>query len=165
MPTLQATTYRLVFDATTVRYPASEWLLPLALFAAFGVALASFPRLSEPERRRFVRPFGALSAIVAGAMAVGIWRTSEAQRSQVVGALRDGRYQLVEGVVEGFRPGAASSHPPEEFTVSGHRYRYAPAEHLYGFNQVAALGGPIRNGLRVRIAEVDGLIARLEVAP
>jgi hypothetical protein len=78
--------------------------------------------------------------------------------------LEQGSYQRVEGVVTGFRPGRADSHPPEEFDVDGHHFRYAPADQFYGFNTVAGEGGPIHEGARVRIADVDGIIARLEIA-
>jgi len=33
-----------------------------------------------------------------------------------------------------------------------------------GFNNTLSHGGPIHEGLRVRIADVDGAIARLEIA-
>ena len=158
-------TYRLIFDAATVRYAVWDWLFPAVLFVAFGITLVCFPDLYGRDRRRFTRPFGALLAAVAAWMAVGSWRATNSQRARVVDALRAGRYQLVQGVVQNFRPGDVDSHPPEEFTVAGHRYQYAPAEHLFGFNRVAAQGGPIREGLRVRIADVDGLIAWLEVSP
>jgi hypothetical protein len=86
------------------------------------------------------------------------------RRDEVLSALHGGRYEVIEGTVQGFHAGAASSHPPEEFDVSGHHFRYAPAELLYTFNHVAGAGGPMREGLRVRIASVEGRIARLEIA-
>ena len=156
--------YRLIFDATTVRYPVWPWLLPLALFAAFGLVLVRFPNLYG-QRSRFMRAVGTLLTIVGLGSALFIWHVRTGQRHKVIGALRDGHYALVEGRVSGFRPGAPTSHPPEEFDVNGHHYRYAPAEELYSFNHVAGAGGPIHDGVQVRIADVDGLIARLEIAP
>jgi len=64
-----------------VRYPASEWLLPLSLVAALGVALASFPRLSAPERRRFIRPFGPFGALFA--IAATRWQSESGTRRRL----------------------------------------------------------------------------------
>ena len=80
-------------------------------------------------------------------------------------ALRTGSYLTVEGVVTEFVPGRSDGHPAESFVVNGHRYEYSPYIVTSGFSQIQSHGGPIREGLRVRIADVDGTIARLEVAP
>src|SRR5689334_23745211 len=105
MMTAQVSPHRVLFDAASVHYAIWKWLVPCTLFSVWGVAMTAFPNLYGPERRRFTRPFGVLLTVVAIAMAVGIWRTTEAQRSRVVSALRSGRYKLVEGVVDSFRPG------------------------------------------------------------
>lgn len=157
-------TYHLVFDASAVHYPIWRWMAPWLVAAAVGAILLRWPGVYGPKRRRFMRLFGALLIAAGLGGAVWIWRASVGQRERVLAALRGGRYVAVEGVVQHFRPGAADSHPPEEFDVGGRHYRYAPSELLYGFSQVAGAGGPVREGLRVRIADVDGLIARLEIA-
>ena len=79
-------------------------------------------------------------------------------------ALRDSTYVVVEGVVTEFVPGRTDGHPAESFVVNGHRYEYSPYIVTSGFSQIQPLGGPIHEGLLVRIADVDGTIARLEVA-
>ena len=55
-------------------------------------------------------------------------------------------------------------HSLESFEVNGHRFAYSDYIVTAGFNNTQSHGGPIREGLQVRIVAVDGRIARLEVA-
>jgi hypothetical protein len=85
-----------------------------------------------------------------------------------VSSLRDrlasGEYERVESRVENFVPGDGGGHREESWTVvSGgraYRYRYVHSKTQPGFH---ASAGPVRAGARVRIADVGGYIARLEV--
>jgi hypothetical protein len=71
---------------------------------------------------------------------------------------------VVEGVVHDFVPMPFDGHPHESFEVAGHSYEYSDFEVTQGFNNTQSHGGPMRDGLRVRIADVGGRIARLEIA-
>jgi hypothetical protein len=55
-------------------------------------------------------------------------------------------------------------HDQESFTVGNHRFHYADNTISAGFNQTAAHGSPIHDGLHVRIHCVGNDIARLEIA-
>lgn len=79
-------------------------------------------------------------------------------------ALRQGRYRTVEGIVTDFQPGDYGGHRHETFKVGDARYSYLWPEITSAYNTPLPRGGFIREGLRVRIADVDGRIARLEVA-
>jgi hypothetical protein len=52
----------------------------------------------------------------------------------------------------------------ESFTVNGHHYRYSDSVVTAGFNNTQPHGGPIREGMTVRITNFGGQIARLEIA-
>jgi hypothetical protein len=87
-------------------------------------------------------------------------------------AMRAGRFTVVEGQVQEYRPPLRPSRrgkTPEKFMVRTDegifRYEYLESQIAPGFNLPADRGGPIREGLQVRIADVDGRIARLEIAP
>ena len=86
-------------------------------------------------------------------------------------AVRAGRFTVVEGHVEDFSPPVRSRNlkQRETFKVYSHkqtfRYRYLESEIAPGFNTPSDRDGPIYAGLRVRIADVGGRIARLEIAP
>jgi len=58
---------------------------------------------------------------------------------------------VVEGLVEQFRPMPAVGHSEEHFTVPGVSFAYSDYELRSGFNTTSAHGGPIREGLEVRI--------------
>ena len=84
------------------------------------------------------------------------------QLTHLRNALDKGRFAVVQGVVTSLQPG--DGHRSETFEVGGHRYEYSSSSRSVGFNRDAAVGGPIRNGLPVRITDVGGEIARLEIA-
>jgi hypothetical protein len=77
-----------------------------------------------------------------------------------------GHYAQVEGTIEEFTPG--DGHVDEQWTVVGpgtrRTYSYNPYGMTPGFDRIHSEGGPIRPGLRVRVVDVDGYIARLEIA-
>jgi hypothetical protein len=75
-----------------------------------------------------------------------------------------GEFHIIERIVEDFTPGKADGHPPEQFRVGNTHFTYSPYEITSAFHQVVENGGPLRNGLKVRIAETDGKILRLEIA-
>ena len=77
-------------------------------------------------------------------------------------ALLTGRYNVVTGRVEHFHPMPIQGHSEETFVVSGVRFSYSDYEVTYCFNQSASHGGPIRDGLPVRISYIDNCILKLE---
>ena len=78
--------------------------------------------------------------------------------------LERGNCSVVEGVVENFHPMPKSGHDTERFEVNGVHFSYSDYVMSPGFNNTASHGGPIRDGLRVRICHNSGDILRLEVA-
>jgi hypothetical protein len=83
--------------------------------------------------------------------------------------LSRGNYRIVQGTVTDFVPGDLGGHQPESWslqTSSGmFHYVYNPSViGVGGYDQTAGRGGVVRGGLRVRVLDVGGRIARLEVA-
>ena len=84
--------------------------------------------------------------------------------------LARGQYRLVEGVVRDFVPGDAGDHRAESWTLESSagsfHYSYNPAIiGEGGYDQTAAHGGQVREGKHVRVLDVNGRIARLEISP
>ena len=52
----------------------------------------------------------------------------------------------------------------QPFSVAGRRFSYSDYVVTAGFRQTTAHGGPIREGLRVRVTHAGNTILRLEVA-
>lgn len=77
--------------------------------------------------------------------------------------LRNGQYQIVEGLVKDFQPMPYQGHQDECFTVQSVQFCYSDYDIGSGFHNTASHGGPIREGLPVRIAYSRGVILRLEV--
>ena len=155
--------YEVVFDCCEAGY--RNWWFPMLGFGLAAV-MFGFERVVEPRLPRFMRPRWRLPPIfIYGFIAFWIALTFSFtiyDFAHVCGALRGGRAIVVEGAVRDFLPGG-ESRKTETFKVGGRSYEYSQSEVQAGFNTVASQGGPIRDGLGVRIHDVDGQIARLEV--
>ena len=73
-------------------------------------------------------------------------------------------YEVVEGIVKNFDPMPPSGHKMESFTVGGKRFEYSDYIITAGFNKTSSHGGPISEGLKVRISYIADTIIKLEVA-
>jgi hypothetical protein len=79
-------------------------------------------------------------------------------------ALASGKASVVEGVVTDFRPMPRAGHAHESFVVGGQRFFYSDYSVTAGFNNTRSHGGPIDNGVYVRITHRGNTILRLEIA-
>ncbi len=57
-----------------------------------------------------------------------------------------------------------NGHKDESFIVDGQRFTYSDFVGTAGFNHTRSQGGPIHNGIHVRIHHVGNEIARWEIA-
>lgn len=80
-----------------------------------------------------------------------------------VSALRNNRAQVVEGTVTEFKPMAYAGHGMESFVVQGVKFEYSDFIITAGFNNTASHGGPIREGLPVKIWYSGGEIPRVDI--
>jgi hypothetical protein len=79
-------------------------------------------------------------------------------------ALRSGKVSIVEGPVRGFHPMPFEGHAEESFSVDGRSFSYSDYVISSCFNNTASHGGPIREGIYVRIFYVDDdCILRIEM--
>jgi hypothetical protein len=85
------------------------------------------------------------------------------QHRDLVTRLRNGEFENVEGVITNFEPGSFNGHRRERFTVAGRTYTFSSAEWRAGYHDVQGEGGPLADGIAVRIADVNGTIARFEL--
>ncbi len=145
--------YRTVYDATRE--------FPRIWFPAVGLMIAGFCTLLWKYRSQIFT--GAEPAVVAGRkrilahFLVGSMLFTLGASIAVVQEYRDGpellragRAAVVEGVVENFQP-MRTGHDTERFTVDGVRFSYSHSIRGLFFNQTTWVGGPIREGLHVRI--------------
>jgi hypothetical protein len=163
---LASSGYRVIYDAAQLPFPA--WpVAAIGLVVAFaGVGLGAY------FRRRGVRS-SAASMVVTSAVIFGVsWSLLVggglyAQHGQLRSALRDGSFVRVEGVVFDSPPGAARDVNGRSWVVesgaTAHWYRYDRSALAVGYRRSAPGTGGLRDGSRVRIADIGGRIARLEV--
>jgi hypothetical protein len=72
-------------------------------------------------------------------------------------------YSTVEGPVHNFKPMPYEGHQEECFSIENQMFCYSDYEPQPGFHQSTSHGGPIREGLPVRVAYYEEQILRLEV--
>lgn len=157
--------YEIVFDVRSEGF--RYWFIPVTCLAFVALFLVRVLwRRAHPytggSRWRRVEPYVALGLAVLFTVVSSV--TMLRERDQLASALEDGRFVTVEGVVSKFVPMPEDGHPHESFEVAGRRYEYSDYMVTAGFNRTQSFGGPVREGLRVRIADVEGTIARLEIA-
>ena len=71
---------------------------------------------------------------------------------------------VVEGAVSNFKPMPITGHAMERFCVSGKCFEYSDFVRNGGFNNTMAHGGPIQDGLQVRVTYFGNVILKLEIA-
>ncbi|HKO13563.1 MAG TPA: hypothetical protein VJV22_16455 [Acidobacteriaceae bacterium] len=145
-----------VYDLAQSSAVNTRDLLVFAEFIAILLTLA----LLRPSRRK--------GAIFAGAVACALMLFASCyqylQYHSMFDRLQRGAYVKVDGTIMDFVPGDPAGHAPESFSVDGHRYSYWSSKDAPGFRMVQGRNGFLHNGVHVRIADINGAIARLEVA-
>jgi hypothetical protein len=131
----------------------------MLVFWPVPIPLSLPQNLQERASRIFSWCFFIFSLLVATALPSTLLEYQRATSD-----LREGRYSVVEGPVTDFIPMPYEGHALESFTVNGHRFSYSDNIMTAGFRNTASHGGPIREGLYVRISYSGNLILRLEVA-
>ena len=159
--------YVTVFD---VLRTAFQWqwtaygLVSIAICLALPKLMRIFgtrkPRWRVTWMPRFLLGFAIVSTLlVLIATSVDYLRATD--------ALRNKKTSVVEGLVTEFSPMPYTGHRLESFVVRGIRFAYADAVITAGFHNTTSHGGPIYEGLPVRIWYIVGSngpeILRLDV--
>jgi len=161
--------YVTVFDAANSPYRNLWFVLPGLAFSFVGAAMVFRPGLLDRLRFRpssakpWFRPFAwfyFLFAIVWTILAGGGLLSDAISAKR---AARNGDCRTIEGRVENFHPMPASGHDTERFDVQGVAFSYSDYVVTAGFNNTSTHGGPIREGLPVRICYRNGEILRLQI--
>jgi hypothetical protein len=156
---MHLTSYAVVFDAGRAGY--RTWELPLCgLIPVVIGALQALRQRNDRSRSSVQATIPTLLVAVGCSWVVLGLLSSYAEYSSLVAALHSGSYTTVEGVVEAYSP-QGSGRAPERWTVAGHEY-WLPygGETENDFSEPAV----VHAGDHVRIADVRGRIARLEIA-
>lgn len=162
-------TYTTVFDLAQDGYTA--WWAP-----AFGLILVTIGALLvfAPDLMRRLVPSGLQGTarrvsswiffVFASAWTAVVFIATFGEYKTGLSALRAGTASVVEGRVTDFVPKSSTGHAQEHFTVSGQRFSYSDNTLTSAFHNSASHGGPIREGLQVRITYFGNSILRVEIA-
>jgi len=159
-------TYRVIYDAAQLRFPAWPVASVGLAVALVGVGLGAYLRrrgITSAVARTVVSSaiiFGVSWSLLVGG---GLY----AQHAQLRRALAERSYVAVEGVVYDSPQGSAKDVDGRSWVVesgkTAHWYRYDSSPLSVGYRRGAPGTGGLRDGARVRIADIGGRIARLEV--
>lgn len=165
---ITSATYRVIYDAAQLRFPAWPVSSVGLAVALAGVGLGAYLRhrgITSATARTVVTSaiiFGVSWSLLVGG---GLY----AQHGQLRSALEERSFVSVEGVVYDSPQGSGAAKDVDgkswlvESGATAHWYRYDSSPLSVGYRRSAPGTGGLRDGVRVRIADVGGRIARLEV--
>lgn len=148
-------TYQVVYD---VNEAGIDWWFPGAglIFVLIGAAVWRFRHqlgwawrlgASVAGRSAFAALFLGFSLVWTCLASVAVVVPQQNARR----VLTNGEASVVEGPVRNFHPMPAGGHDTERFTVGAVHFAYSEYLIAPGFRQTSAHGGPVREGLPVRI--------------
>lgn len=166
------------FDIAEAGYKSWDFPAFGLIFVAVGLALLLGPKLInrfvprlwelfDTDGRKIAKKVWYPRLVLAFALAwiaFAFTATYKEYRS-FLADYRAGNYSVVEGVVEDFIPMPKSGHRYESFTVGGASFHYSDFNITAGFNNTRSHGGPMDEGIYVRVYHAGNTILRLEVEP
>jgi hypothetical protein len=159
--------YRVVFDVAEAGF--KSWTFPAfgLIFVAVGVFMV-IARKSLPgswaNRPKASAAFAFFFLGFALLWTLVSFMATYRDYSSLAAEESSGQVQVAEGRVSNFNPMPFSGHSMERFCVEAHCFEYSDYVITGGFNNTSSHGGPIRDGLPVRVTFVGNSIIKLEVA-
>ena len=158
--------YETVYDLQSEGY--AEWWFPafgLAMVILLVVILCYNQKLGK--WRNSTRAHKRLQWLALGFPVVWtIWaiRGTYLEYRKLSAIMNEGNVSMVSGRITNFDPMPTGGHRDESFRVNGERFSYSDYSVSPGFKKTAVHGGPLREGLFVRVTHINGVIVRLEIA-
>ena len=163
--------YEVVFDIKYEGFWSLAFILPGVLFILISVIgiknkdkliSRNFHVLGKPATKKslnvslgFVLMFSVFWTVLVGyGLATKLY--------SLLSRYEQGKYDVVEGLVQNFEPMPYAGHKSESFTVKGVKFSYSNYSVTSGFNNATSHGGPISEGLQVRISYIRNTILKLE---
>jgi hypothetical protein len=163
--------YVTIFVASDAPYRNLSFVAPGVVFMAVALMMVFRPKwfeiipfFSPSPKGPWFRPLAIAILLFSVIWTVGAGGTILGRDVNAKRALEAGDCETIEGRVEHFHPMPKSGHDMERFEVAGVKFEYSDYVLSAGFNNTASHGGPIYEGLPVRICHRDGAILRLEIA-
>jgi hypothetical protein len=161
-----ALAYEVIYDAASLPFPGWPMAVLGVAVAAMGAGLGAYVR-RRPNASPLVRIVSTSAVVFGASWALLVGGGLYAQHAQLREDLRGGSFVRVEGIVHDRPPGAANEDVGPSWVVESgeiaHWYRYDRSPLAVGYRRSAPGTGGLTNGARVRIADIGGRIARVEV--
>ena len=157
--------YRTIFDVTQVGYKSWPFAAFGLIFVVLGALLPTlirngvFRKTPPAMAKWFPRFFLGFAIFWTATAFVGTFTNYR----RAINAMKMNRTAIVEGLVTDFHPMPFEGHREESFRVQGVTFHYSDYIITSGFNNTSSHGGPIREGLRVKIWHLNGKILRLDI--
>jgi hypothetical protein len=161
--------YRTVFD---IADGYQQWGMPLWGLLMTLLALGNVIDLNKSSALWWSRNF--MKCKAGGYVGLGfatLWTalafgSTYGSYYELRAAAIGGDCRVEEGIVTKFRPPAdAGGKGRENFCVAETCFAYAQYTAYAGFHNTSAHGGPLRDGLHVRVTHVGNAIVKLQIAP
>ena len=136
--------YEVIFDFLSKGPIPWSFIVVLAFMISAG--LMKWSRSTNKEERRFGMHWLSGVLLLGGSMAWAMQQASETMRNEY----QAGRFSTITGTVTNLRSGFKA----ECFNVEQIQFCYSDYVLTGGFNQTVNHGGPIREGLPVRISYI-----------
>jgi len=160
--------YQVAYDIQQVTYPG-WWIFGSAL-ALCSAGTAALLLRDNPTYKSIFDTTGIQRTLIPififafGLLWVALGTLNYSHFANLRNTARNGGAEVVEGQVKEFIPMPYQGHARETFVVNGHPFSYSDYDETGGFNHTQSHGGPMKEGLQVRITHVDGSIVKLEIA-
>jgi hypothetical protein len=159
--------YQVVFDIADVGY--KNWTGPAfgLIFVAIGILLVANRKNLPGQWSNYPLASSAFAFFWLGFsvfVTLTMFYVSYTDYSSLSSARSAGQARIVHGPVRDFVPMPVTGHAMERFCVTDECFEYSDYVATAGFNNTSSHGGPIKEGLQVRVTYVGNSIIRLEVA-
>ena len=162
-------TNEVVYDAAQLAFPAWPVALVGLAVAAAGIGLGAY--LRQRKINSAVARTAVTSAVIFGvSWTLLVGGGLYTQHNQLRRELAEGSFVRVEGVVYDNPPANKLEDAQGESWVVevgkvAHWYRYDSSPLSVGYRRAGPGTGGLRDGTKVRLADIGGRIARVEVLP
>jgi hypothetical protein len=154
--------YRTVFDVAQSGYRHWAFAASGLIFVAIGFAMPGLFRLGIVRKPSawMKKWLPRIFVIGASLWTVATFAGTFVDYRKAVDALHNGKAKVIEGHVDHYSQVPTKS---ESFDVNSVNFSYSDNLIIAGFNHTAFHGGPIRQGLPVKIWYWNGQILRLQI--
>jgi hypothetical protein len=161
--------YQVLYDIQQIAYPG-WWIFGVG-FVLISVGTSFFLLRDSAFMNAIFDLGGALRRAIVplflacfGLLWIFIGCLNYAHFAEIRRIAHNENVDVAEGRVTQFVPMPYEGHADETFVVNGHRFAYSEYDETTGFHHTQSHGGPMRDGLQVRITFVGDAITKLEIA-